>query len=341
MGGGNGAEQDLASPRHSVEEHKSQSSAAETSEHGRGKSSPPSSKRWSTADNPAVLPSGTDGVFEEPLGPMRQLQRRVKARPKRGRKCKKGRKPQCPVPYRQNWRVYESRQQTSTAICTENKEQVNVKYVPKCIADIKLHQSEESDIEKPVDRGSSKEPAVYKSNMAEISRESSASPPTCDTPTESQGHSREEEEAGALGSQAETTKLAEGQGFLESSLSVLDEINEEMQQEASRCHNYLQVIKPYSEQIRRIIESVAQSTFEISAGVHIQAAIYGSFATGMALPESDIDVLICGVKTATKQDLVLAITMLAEEIGKLAWIAECQPITTARVPVIKTVTLRP
>ncbi len=65
--------------------------------------------------------------------------------------------------------------------------------------------------------------------------------------------------------------------------------------------------------------------------------MYGSMATGLVYESSDLDLAICGLPLSTKDELQLSIEKLSSKLSSDPWIASCQPIATARVPIIKLV----
>ena len=65
--------------------------------------------------------------------------------------------------------------------------------------------------------------------------------------------------------------------------------------------------------------------------------MYGSMATGLAYEASDLDLAICGLPLDTRDELIISIEKLSEKLKLDPWVLSCQPIVTARVPIIKLV----
>ena len=121
-----------------------------------------------------------------------------------------------------------------------------------------------------------------------------------------------------------------------SSRDFVSVLNAEIEAEVSSCDCYMDMVKTSCSEIEQKIEAVAKRTLsKFCEGDEIRAELYGSIATCLALPESDLDILICGLRLYSKEDVVDAIHVFEEEIKSLQWVTECQSITSARVPVIK------
>ena len=60
-------------------------------------------------------------------------------------------------------------------------------------------------------------------------------------------------------------------------------------------------------------------------------------ATGLAYENSDLDLAIYGLNIKTKEELAISIQKLAKEFETLPYVTSCQPIATARIPIIKLV----
>jgi len=65
--------------------------------------------------------------------------------------------------------------------------------------------------------------------------------------------------------------------------------------------------------------------------------VYGSAASGFALPTSDIDIGICGLGTKSKEDIKGLMEELAKSLRNSMMAMEVQVIQSASVPVIKMV----
>ena len=66
-----------------------------------------------------------------------------------------------------------------------------------------------------------------------------------------------------------------------------------------------------------------------------QVHLYGSFATGLALPSSDLDVAILGSDLYGIKEIRYGIMELGRVFQYYSWVSRCAVITTASVPVIK------
>lgn len=93
-------------------------------------------------------------------------------------------------------------------------------------------------------------------------------------------------------------------------------LSKEINTEADKIVKEVEMIKDYRLEIKQQIEQVAIDTF---AQVHpdVQAHIYGSVATGLALPESDIDIVVTGVSSfGSKENHLSNIVLLYDNIRK-------------------------
>ncbi len=67
------------------------------------------------------------------------------------------------------------------------------------------------------------------------------------------------------------------------------------------------------------------------------AVVYGSMATGFAFEESDLDLSLQGMKLDNRGELDARIESLGKALSSCKMVTQCQPIATARVPIIKLV----
>jgi len=102
--------------------------------------------------------------------------------------------------------------------------------------------------------------------------------------------------------------------------------------EVSRCNEYMLKMAPVSQSVKDHIKNVAVYAFNSK---DINARIYGSMATSLALPESDLDIVLLGLKITNREELIDAINKLSETLLKQNYVSSCKSITTARTPVIK------
>lgn len=65
-------------------------------------------------------------------------------------------------------------------------------------------------------------------------------------------------------------------------------------------------------------------------------SIFGSAATGIILPSSDIDIILTPCIQVDSAALVL--TALAAQLQNIPWISHCHAILTAKIPVLKLIT---
>eukprot|EP00743_Colponemidia_sp_Colp-15_P006139 GILK01006598.1.p1 GENE.GILK01006598.1~~GILK01006598.1.p1 ORF type:complete len:1078 (-),score=157.86 GILK01006598.1:278-3511(-) len=68
-----------------------------------------------------------------------------------------------------------------------------------------------------------------------------------------------------------------------------------------------------------------------------QVEVYGSLATGLSLPTSDVDLVVTGIRYPDRAMIIQLLRFLATELEKFVWVRSLQAIDTALVPVIKLV----
>lgn len=82
-----------------------------------------------------------------------------------------------------------------------------------------------------------------------------------------------------------------------------------------------------------LIEKINEVINSIFPMAHVQ--LYGSYATGLALISSDIDICVVGSGLSGSSTIKSAIGELGRVISGYPWVEQCQPIPTASVPVVK------
>ncbi len=113
---------------------------------------------------------------------------------------------------------------------------------------------------------------------------------------------------------------------------VAELLNPEIEAAVKRITEYNLTMRPLCEVIKGRIEQIAQSVFSDSGTAgSIKTALYGSMAAGLALPSSDIDIAVLGVRSAD------GLEKLGEILAGEGFVKDCKVIATARVPVIKLV----
>jgi len=74
---------------------------------------------------------------------------------------------------------------------------------------------------------------------------------------------------------------------------------------------------------------------KIFDGIPVQTKIFGSCATGLALPTSDVDICLCGVPAYSRNEVIQYITTIYEKLKKFKWVCSIKQILTSNVPIIK------
>ncbi|KAM3146265.1 hypothetical protein pb186bvf_001610 [Paramecium bursaria] len=63
--------------------------------------------------------------------------------------------------------------------------------------------------------------------------------------------------------------------------------------------------------------------------------VYGSYITGLALEDSDVDIVVMGFSYMSKQQLYEPMKQLVDQFHRMKWTVSCKLIFTASVPIIK------
>ncbi|CAD8057127.1 unnamed protein product [Paramecium primaurelia] len=88
--------------------------------------------------------------------------------------------------------------------------------------------------------------------------------------------------------------------------------------------------------LRRIIYDRLQFVINyLFRDFNSQVRLFGSCATGLALPESDIDIGITGFEMCSTQQLYIPIQKLTEFLQKMRWVNNIVVITSSAMPLIK------
>lgn len=115
-------------------------------------------------------------------------------------------------------------------------------------------------------------------------------------------------------------------------------LSKEIDQETHQITIMVNMIQKYRQSIKNYLETVAIKTFS-DCHSNVKAHIYGSVATELALPESDMDIMITGVNSFGSKDALHAnITELFESIvGSLdsEILIKSSKILNTQVPIIK------
>lgn len=119
---------------------------------------------------------------------------------------------------------------------------------------------------------------------------------------------------------------------------LYETLSNEINNLAEEITQQVNLIKDYRFDIKHQIERISVETFGVSH-YNVQAHIYGSVATGLALPESDMDIVVTGVSSfGNKDDHTHNLQYLYDNIvsrfdSKV--LVKTQLILNTQVPIIK------
>eukprot|EP00826_Nyctotherus_ovalis_P030458 TRINITY_DN2431_c0_g1_i2.p1 TRINITY_DN2431_c0_g1~~TRINITY_DN2431_c0_g1_i2.p1 ORF type:complete len:401 (-),score=137.82 TRINITY_DN2431_c0_g1_i2:1368-2417(-) len=120
---------------------------------------------------------------------------------------------------------------------------------------------------------------------------------------------------------------------------IIDNLNKEIADIITALDSYNEALYPVCESIRKTIELHAHRVFP-DLKDKLQAFLYGSAATGLALEDSDVDITLLSISASTSDEYMESVAAFGNELKRQDFILECKVIATARVPVIKLVFLR-
>lgn len=120
--------------------------------------------------------------------------------------------------------------------------------------------------------------------------------------------------------------------------SLYESLSAEIEKDTQMITTMVNMIQRYRQDIKNVLEGIASDTF-FPANKNVQAHIYGSVATELALPESDMDIVITGINSyGNKQTHETNISMLFENIKEQfdsSLMPKSQKILNTKVPIIK------
>lgn len=120
--------------------------------------------------------------------------------------------------------------------------------------------------------------------------------------------------------------------------SLYESLSKEIEKETNQITTMVNMIQRYRYNIKQQIEIIAYQTFS-TMHKNVQADIYGSVATELALPESDMDIVVTGINSfgdkMNHQDniTVLFDTIVQQFESKI--LVKAQKILNTQVPIIK------
>lgn len=119
---------------------------------------------------------------------------------------------------------------------------------------------------------------------------------------------------------------------------IYQKLTAEIDQETKQITIMVNMIQKYRQAIKARIENIAVSTFEGSHS-NVQAHVYGSVATELALPESDMDIMITGInsfgnKEAHKENISTLHQKIKDAFDEDIMV-KCNKILNTQVPIIK------
>lgn len=119
---------------------------------------------------------------------------------------------------------------------------------------------------------------------------------------------------------------------------IYQKLSTEISSETEQITIMVDMIKKYRQEIKNEIEAIAVQTFKDSH-MNVQSHIYGSVATELALPESDMDIMITGVNSFGSKDAhqsnISALLDSLQQYFDVEIMPKSSKILNTQVPIIK------
>lgn len=113
-------------------------------------------------------------------------------------------------------------------------------------------------------------------------------------------------------------------------LQPADRLSKDISKFSSEITRALEDQRPAREEV---VDSLTVLCHGLFPGCHIQ--LFGSMFTGLALPSSDVDLLIVSAGVHSRDDAIVAVQMLGQELAACTWVQDLQVIASASTPVVK------
>ena len=118
----------------------------------------------------------------------------------------------------------------------------------------------------------------------------------------------------------------------------MQKLNEVIDDVMSSLNLYNEMIYAAQEVIIKVIEEHAiKCLYNNNSSSGIKASLYGSVATGLALEDSDIDIVLNNVVALSKEEYINDLLKLGDYLKEQSFVKSANTITAVRVPVIKLV----
>jgi DNA polymerase sigma len=109
-----------------------------------------------------------------------------------------------------------------------------------------------------------------------------------------------------------------------------DRLTKELERMKEKCEDALKDLRPARLRLMDKIDDIVGSLFP---GSFIQ--LYGSYATGLALPWSDIDIVVVNSGAYNSELLITSLKVLGSALSSCKWVRRVVVLDKAAVPVIK------
>eukprot|EP00602_Paraphysomonas_sp_CaronLab_P013170 CAMPEP_0185042476 /NCGR_PEP_ID=MMETSP1103-20130426/42376_1 /TAXON_ID=36769 /ORGANISM="Paraphysomonas bandaiensis, Strain Caron Lab Isolate" /LENGTH=1180 /DNA_ID=CAMNT_0027582561 /DNA_START=624 /DNA_END=4166 /DNA_ORIENTATION=- len=118
---------------------------------------------------------------------------------------------------------------------------------------------------------------------------------------------------------------------------LADVLTEEIIDMAGALHKVANMRRPWQTAAIDRVRGIVQSLW----GPHARCEVFGSFATGLAIPSSDIDIVVSGISNHVQWwggKPLTALAVLSHQLEQAEWVSTVRAIEHAPMPVIKLTT---
>lgn len=116
---------------------------------------------------------------------------------------------------------------------------------------------------------------------------------------------------------------------------MLEKLQIDLEKSYSQLRNEANRTAPIRSRVLELLKLTVKSVFEESFASGVDAELFGSCRTSLALPTSDIDVLLRGFNCSSKTDCVEVLQALKSHLECFPWAVKIKPVFTASVPLLK------
>jgi predicted nucleotidyltransferase len=113
-------------------------------------------------------------------------------------------------------------------------------------------------------------------------------------------------------------------------------LSSQLQQVLERIHSKAESLRGHFQCTLERLKKIIKTSFNEE---ELTATVYGSVATGLIVPGSDMDICLTGLKGLDRTQVISLLQTLRDNLGLFSWAVDIKFIPTASIPVLKLVIL--